>query len=223
MANELDGWIRNEIAPTLRDHGFRGGPRRFRRRSSGFVAGIQFQSSSGNVFGTWRFTINFGVQHERLAKMEGSERPDGWHVARRVSGKRGADVWWDVGVGNDPVIVAGQVRDTLRRDVLPFLDLASTPEGFRSCVAALPKPWGDELLRQVDVTEAYDPTTDARSPAERRLELMTTDPRTQELFAQHPELGGFLEAAALGPEDAMRWAKANPEAVKALACPPREP
>ncbi len=93
MSNELDDWIREAVAPLLRQRGFLGGPRRFRRRTPGFVAGLQLQGSDGNVFGRFRFTINYRVRHEGIGRMTGADKPDDWQVNRRVSGKRQADLW----------------------------------------------------------------------------------------------------------------------------------
>ena len=199
VSNELDDWIREAIAPLLRQRGFRGGPRRFRRRTPGFVAGLQFQGSDGNVFGRFRFTINYGVQHVGLARMTGSEKPDAWHVARRVSGKRQADLWWDVGVGSDRPAVATAVLATLTDQVLPFLDATATVAGFRACVEAIPKPWGYGLLRQLDSLGSYDPAGDPRTPAQRRLEQMTSHPAVQEWIEAHPEAAVMLERAARRP------------------------
>lgn len=223
MANELDDWIRDQIAPTLRERGFRGGPRRFRRRSQGFVAGIQFQGSSGNVLGLMHFRINFGVRHEDLASMTGSESLDDWQVARAVSGKRGEDVWWDVGVGSERSSVAGRVLDALSRDVLPFLEAASTPEGFRATLAAYPKPWGDDLLRQLDSVEAYDAAGDRRTPAQRRRDAIMDQPVAGEWIEEHPEIADLVDMAGDGPSAVKAWLAAHPDTAAALAKAPRRP
>jgi hypothetical protein len=199
VSNELDDWIREAVAPLLRQRGFRGGPRRFWRRTPGFVAGLQFQGSNGNVFGRFRFTINYGVWHEGIGRMTGAYRPDDWQVARRVSGRRQADLWWDVGVGSDRPAVAAVVLATLTEQVLPFLDATATVEGFRACVEAIPKPWGDDLLQQLDNLGSYDPAGDTRMPAQRRLEQMTSHPAVQEWTEAHPEAVEMLELASRRP------------------------
>ena len=224
MPNDLDDWIRAAIAPTLRDRGYRGGPRRFRRRVPGFFAGIQFQGSSGNVLGLWRFTINFGVSHLGISRMTGVESPDVWQVSSRVSGKRDEDQWWDVGVGSDRARVAAAVLKALNGEILPYLEAASTPEGFRASIAAYPKPWGDDLVRQLDAAEAYDPDGDSRTPAQRRLDHMTSHPESTAWLAKRPEAIGLLEAASISPAAARAWVASHPDALKAFgAVPGRRP
>jgi hypothetical protein len=199
VSNELDDWIHEAIAPLLRERGFRGGPRRFRRRTPGFVAGLQFQGSDGNVFGRFRFTVNYGVWHEGIGRMTGADKPDDWQISRRVSGKRQPDLWWDAGDGSDRPAVATAVLATLTEQVLPFLDATATVDGFRACVEAIPKPWGDDLLRQLDNLGSYDPAGDPRTPAQRRLEQMKSHPAVQEWIEAHPEAAVMLERAARRP------------------------
>jgi hypothetical protein len=186
MTNELDRWVRHAIAPTLREHGFRGGPRRFDRRSDGFVAGIQVQASSGNVLGRWRFTLNYGVWHANIGRLTGIDNPHAWHAARRVGATVGRDPWWDVGGGSDPERVARDILERLSSEVLPFLDEVATSEGFEAYWQGEPEPGRSHFLALLEASAVYDATLDPRTPAQRQLDLLAHDPRVREWLESDP-------------------------------------
>jgi hypothetical protein len=208
VANEVDRWIQHEIGPFLRDHGFTGGPRRFRRRVPGFLMGIQFQGSTGNVLGALRFTINYGVRHERIAAMTGNERRDDWLLNWRISDRRG-DVWYDLARASDASVLASVVLRALEREVLPAIVRAATPEGFRERLESLPKPWGDEALRQLDAAERYDASADRRTAQQRRRDAMLAQPAVQQWLSDHPEMAEFVDVTAEGPTAARAWAMSH--------------
>jgi hypothetical protein len=109
------------------------------------VAGLQFQSSNGNVFGRFKFTLNYGAWHAGVGQLTGNDDPHGWQIGRRVMGRM-ADVWWEVGVGADRERTALDVLARLSTEVLPFLDGVGTLAGFEAYWEGQPEPYRSQFL-----------------------------------------------------------------------------
>ncbi len=183
MSRQLDSWIRDTIAPNLRDRGFRGGPRSFWCRSEPIVCVIQVQASTGNVFGRIRFTINYGARHEEVARLLGDDYQhprsfSGSQIGRRVGAGR-ADLWWDIGLGTDrDDKTAEAVRHALETEVLPFLDSVGTPSGFETYWREQPRDYG-QMFVDVLARLARGENNDDRTARRIRLRRLLEDARTR--------------------------------------------
>ena len=109
------------------------------------MSGLQFQGGNGNVFGRFKFTLNYGVWHAGVGQLTGNYDPHGWQISRRVTGRM-ADVWWEVGVGADRERAAHEVLARLSTEVLPFLDEVGTPESFEAYWEGQPEPYRSQFL-----------------------------------------------------------------------------
>jgi hypothetical protein len=168
MPNELDRWLKEAIDPTVRGYGFRGGPRRYRRRAGDLVCGLQFQGSDANGFGWWKFTLNYGVKHlgfERVTGVDGQE-----DTGRRAGGT--TDLWWQIGDGADRESVAAAVIERLRVEVMPYLDAVGTHAGFEASLRAMPEPYRSQARDLLDQAARFDPATDQRTAAEKKLDTL---------------------------------------------------
>jgi len=136
---DLNDWLRITVDPLLRKHGYRGGPRRFHRRTGNVCTVIQFQGAVGNlVDGHTKFVVNLGVWHKALAEAAETDTrrcPPALdcHICLRLGelGRDHAERWWDIGQGSDPEEVRLQLVEALEAEALPFLVATGTDDGFR--------------------------------------------------------------------------------------------
>ena len=184
MGNDLDRWLREAIAPTLRSRGFRGGPRRYQRRSDGLVCGLRFQGSPGNVFGRFKFTLDYGVWHAWIGHLTGNDDPHGWQINRRVGITK--DLWGEVGVGANRERAGRAVLGRLSTEVLPFLDEVGTPAGFEAFWQGQPEPFRSDFLPLLEQAEDYDPAQDPRTATEKQFDRLARDPRARAWLASDP-------------------------------------
>src|SRR4051812_45735763 len=104
-ARELyDAMIRERIAPTLREHGFRKQRNRFARAEAGGWQVIDFQASQFGSRDKVHFTINVGTAYPELRRDdeawtdEHSPPEYDLHVRERIAWLMGEDrdKWWAV-------------------------------------------------------------------------------------------------------------------------------
>ncbi len=152
--NALDEWVRQHVAPTLREQEFRGGPRLFRRASGSVRAMIQVQGSVYNAVGPVRFRINYGIVHDGVTQALSGRRPRASafdiNFGQGVPVSRGGGWWTLEPPGDRAEKLAATVVEDLHREVLPFLERYGTGEGYREYLLGLPPDFAGPFLRALD-------------------------------------------------------------------------
>jgi hypothetical protein len=124
------GWLRDDLAPWMKERGFRRRDATFRRRRGEDWQIVNVQRSKWADSGDVPFTLNLGVA---LAVLRTDEPPwsrRGWPLeyecdfrARLSTIVRGDDHWWRIRARRRDRKVADEVRDQLEQAGLPWLEL----------------------------------------------------------------------------------------------------
>jgi hypothetical protein len=152
--NALDDWIGDHLAPALRERGFAGGPRLFRRRSGNVRSLIQAQVSAYNDVGPTRFRINYGIVHDGVTYVLSGRLPGRGFEINFGQKVPVSDSWWTLEparVRHDTL--ASTVAAALDREVLPFLDRYGTDAGYRDYLFGLPADVAAPYIRALDDLE----------------------------------------------------------------------
>jgi hypothetical protein len=115
--------LRTDIAPWLREQGFRKRRNRFRRSDQDGWQVVDFQASQWGTRDEVRFTINLWIGVTELAAAERDA-----HVQQRVGAllSDGEDRWWEVDARTDPRALTDELRAVLETICLPWLDARSS-------------------------------------------------------------------------------------------------
>jgi len=111
--------IRDEVAPWLRERGFRKRRNQFRRGDDQGWQVVGFQASQWGSRDDVRFTINLWVGVTELEAVE----PDA-QVQQRVGAllRGGEDHWWSLDSFTDASALGADLREVLESVCLPWLD-----------------------------------------------------------------------------------------------------
>lgn len=132
------------VAQLLREAGFRKSGRRFYRDAGETRIVLEVQASQWNREGNTRFTINLGLFVPEVSRKLGRtvcDRPNSpqrctWNERIGFVSPSRIDLWWEIAEEKSIPEVATKVVEVVREFGLPWLEGATTYEGFRNALAS---------------------------------------------------------------------------------------
>lgn len=151
-AKRIDAIIRAELAPFLREVGFKKKARNFRREHADRIDVINVQASRYNDVSSAKFTVNVGVYYPAIAEMSdalpvrGAPKEYDCTVHARIGTLREdrRDFWWTIELSSDDAAIAKDLAEKVGFFCLPWLERMgdldtvkeSMPSKNRSFIAA---------------------------------------------------------------------------------------
>lgn len=125
--------IVSKSAETLRSADFKKQGMHFSRSVNDVVHLVSFQSSSGSTAALVKITLNLGVWLRVLA--EDWQKPDileaHWRQRIGLLMPDHNDHWWAVSSEQESNVAASEIDETVRKYVLPQLEILSTSESLK--------------------------------------------------------------------------------------------
>ena len=129
-AKRIDAIIRAELAPILREVGFKKKARNFRREHADRIDVINVQASRYSDASSAKFTVNVGVYYPAIAEMsdalpvKGAPKEYDCTVHARIGALREdrRDFWWTIEPSSDDGAIAKDLAQNVRDYCLPWLE-----------------------------------------------------------------------------------------------------
>jgi hypothetical protein len=138
-----DAMLRDEIAPLLRERGFRKRRNRFRRVVDGSWQVIDFQASQFGSRNDVQFTINLWVGVPDL----GGDDADDQQIGERIGPVMLIeDHWWSLEGDTDVESLAEELRAVVTEHALPWLEARGSLDQLVALARAHPKDFPRHLL-----------------------------------------------------------------------------
>ncbi len=129
-AKRIDAIIREELAPLLREVGFRKKARNFHREHADRIDVINVQASRHNDASSAKFTVNVGVYYPAIAEMsdalpvKGAPKEYDCTVHSRIGalGEDRRDFWWTIEPSSDDASIAKDLAQNVRVYCVPWFE-----------------------------------------------------------------------------------------------------
>lgn len=129
-SKRIDMIVREELAPILKETGFKKKGRNFHREHTNRIDVINVQASLYNNASSAEFTVNVGVYYPSIAELSGALPVKGapkeydCTIQSRIGSVRedGRDFWWTIGPSSADSAVAKDLANNVRDYCIPWLD-----------------------------------------------------------------------------------------------------
>jgi Domain of unknown function (DUF4304) len=134
-----EAMVRDELAPWLRERGFKKRRQRFRRSDDAGWQVVALQASQWSSADDLRFTINLWVGVPEL--------PGDAQIEERIGELiDGEDRWWTVDADTDTESLGAELRTLLAEHALPWLEARADLERLVALAERGPEDFPDYLL-----------------------------------------------------------------------------
>ncbi|MBV1909430.1 MAG: DUF4304 domain-containing protein [Kangiellaceae bacterium] len=138
----IDGIIKAELAPHLKQCGFKKKARNFYREHSDRTEMINIQASQWNEGLEGKFTVNVGVYYPEISKLidappvKGLPKEYDCTIRERIGliAEENRDTWWNVNPDTDQDVVANDLASKVKLVCLPWLELMSELDNVKTGV-----------------------------------------------------------------------------------------
>lgn len=142
-AKRIDAIIREELAPLLKEVGFKKKARNFHREHADRIDVINVQASRYNDASSAKFTVNVGVYYPAIAEMsdalpvKGAPKEYDCTVHSRIGALREdrRDFWWTIEPSSDHASIAKDLAQNVRVCCVPWLECMGNLDAVKDTMA----------------------------------------------------------------------------------------
>ena len=143
-AKRIDGIIREELAPLLKEVGFKKKARNFHREHADRIDVINVQASRYNDASSAKFTVNVGVYYPAIAEMsdalpvKGAPKEYDCTVHSRLGALREdrRDFWWTIEPSSEDAYIAKDLAHNVRVYCVPWLERMGNLDAVKDTMAS---------------------------------------------------------------------------------------
>ncbi len=143
-AKRIDAIIREELAPLLKEVGFKKQARNFRREHSDRTDVINVQASRYNDESSAKFTVNVGVYYPTIADVSdalpvtGAPKEYDCTIHARIGALQEdrRDFWWTIEPSSDDAAIAKDLAQDVRDYCLPWLARMGDLDAVKDAMAS---------------------------------------------------------------------------------------